>query len=282
MPVFLITGGAGSLGRRLLEELLKPKYKATRIAVLDNHENGMAHLRVRFNDSRIRWFLGDIRDKDRVVRAMENVDVCIHCAALKHADLSEYNPFEYIKTDVYGTQNCIEAALEANIDKFMFISSDKAVEAACTYGRCKALSESLTLDANSYKGDRRTKFAVCRPPNYMKSDGSVFEIWDYQKSHGLPLTVTDERMFRYFMEFGEIIKFILNAVRLMEGGEIFVPINAHKLRIIDLAKSYAIDEDKVHEIQITGMRRGEKFEEILIDKNEKERADVIFDMYVIR
>jgi len=276
LTVYLITGGVGSLGRRLIEELLKPQYGTTRVAVFDNHENGMASLRVKLQDKRIRWFLGDIRDKDRLFRAMENVDVCIHCAALKHADLSEYNPFEFIKTDVFGTQNCIEAALATNIDKFLFISSDKAVRPICTYGKCKSLAESLTLDANSYKGDRRTKFSVCRPPNYIKSDGSVFDIWDWQKASGLPLTVTDERMVRYFMSFDKIIDFIVNALKIMEGGEIFVPTNAEKIRIIDLAKAIG------NNIQIVGTRKGEKLEEILIDENELQRAKVVENIWVVK
>lgn len=279
--IYMVTGGVGSLGRRLVEELLKSEYNATAIRILDNNENGMAHLHTRLKDARLRWFLGDIRDRERVFRAMENVDVCIHCAAQKHVDLSEFNPFESVKTNVLGTQNCIEAALEANIDKFLFISSDKAVQACSTYGRCKALAESLTLDANNYKGDRRTKLSVCRPPNYIKSDGSVFEIWDYQKAHGLPLTVTHPAMVRYFMSFEEMMSFLMKVLKMMKGGEIFIPSNAKKLNILQLAQSYAVEIDKVHGIEITGMRLGERLEEVLIDPSEEARAEIIEDVWVI-
>ena len=276
--IFLITGGAGSLGRRLVKELLKPKYKVDIIRVLDHDENGLARMQIRFKDPRIRirYLLGDIRDKTRVERAMENVDVCIHCAAQKHVDLSEFNPFESIKSNVIGTQNCIEAALTNKIDKFLFISSDKAVHAVGTYGRCKALSESLTLDANNYKGDRRTKLSVARPPNYVNSDGSVFEIWKYQKSKGLPLTVTSEKMERFFMRFPKIIKFVMRSVEMMEGKEVFVPIGAEKMKIIDLARKIS---DK---IEIIGLRKGERLMEYLYTEEEIACAEQKDGLWVIK
>lgn len=166
MTVYLIAGGAGSLGRRLTRELLKPEYNSTAIRVLDNNENGLARLKIRLgeNDGKLRFFLGDIRDENRMSRAMENVDIVLLCAAQKHVDFGEFSPFESLKTNVLGVQNCIDAALINNVDKFLFFSSDKAVQAINTYGRCKALSESLTLDANNYKGDKRTKFSICVSP----------------------------------------------------------------------------------------------------------------------
>lgn len=275
MTCYLVTGGVGSLGRRLVAELLKPKYNANPIRVLDHNENGLAQMQIRLGDSRIRYFLGDIRDKERVIRAMENVDVAILCAALKHVQICEYNPFESIQSNVIGTQNCIDAALKANIRKLLFVSSDKAVHAVNTYGRCKALSESLTLDANNYKGDRRTKFSVCRPPNYINSDGSVFEIWNYQKAKGLPLTVTHTAMERFFMPFSDIIAFTLKCVRLMEGGEIFVPIGAEKKRIIDLAREISSN------IKIVGKRKGERLVEHLFTEEEMLRAEKRNGIWVI-
>ena len=158
----LITGGAGSLGRRLTAELLKPEYSIATLRLLDNNENGMARLRWELKDERLRWLIGDIREKERLIRAMENIDIVIHTAALKHVEFNEMNPFEAIQTNVVGSQNCIDAALENNVDKYMYISSDKSVQAGSTYGRCKALSESLTLDANNYKGDKQTKLKIGR------------------------------------------------------------------------------------------------------------------------
>jgi len=272
----LVTGGAGSLGRRLTEELLKPEYSVKAIRILDNNENGLAHMRVRLQDKRLRYFLGDIGDKDRMVRAMENTDIVIHCAAQKHVDLAEINPFFSLKTNVLGTQICIDAALENNVDKFVFCSSDKAVQAISTYGRCKALSESLTLDVVNYKGDRRTKCAIIRPPNYTRSDGSMFELWDYQKAHGLPITVTDEKMYRYFMSFDQIIAFVLKCVDMMKGGEIFVPEGAERIRILDLALKVSDN------IRFIGIRKGEKLEEILIDPSERDHAELVDNIWVIQ
>lgn len=271
---YLITGGAGSLGRRIAQYLLE-RIQPKAVRLFDNHENGLARIRHLHPDVRLRYLVGDIRDRTRVLRAMENVDICIHAAALKHVDLCECNPFESVNTNVLGTQNCIEAALECEIEKFLFLSSDKAVQAISTYGRCKALSESLTLDAENYKGDRRTAFAIARPPNYIDSDGSIFDLWKYQKEHNLPITVTDEGMVRYFMKFDGILKFVVQCVNKMKGGEIFVPIGAEKHRILDLARSVSSN------IEIIGKRPGEKLLELLIDPEEMLRAEQQDGMWVI-
>lgn len=281
--IYLVTGGAGSLGRRLTEFFLNEN-KSNIIRVFDHSENGLAHMQTRIADPdrRIRYFLGDVRDKDRLRRAMENVEVCVHCAAQKHVDIGEYNPFESVMTNVYGTQNCIDSALEADIAKFLSISSDKACHAISTYGRCKALAESLTIDANNYKGSHRTVFSVARPPNYIESDGSVFEIWRYQKEKDLPLTVTDNRMERYFMSFTEILTFIKKCLDLMRGGEIFVPTNAKKLKIIDLAKGYAMDRERVGKIKIIGMRPGERLIEYLLTDEELAVAEEVDGLWIIK
>ena len=275
--VVLVTGGAGSLGRRLVTEIVKPEYGTKTVRVLDISENSLAQLKLELNcHPKVRWFLGNISDKDRMVRAMENVDIMLHLAAQKHVDLGESNPFFCIQTNVVGTQNCIEAALACNVDKFLFVSSDKAVQAVSTYGRCKALSESLTLDANSYKGDHRTIFSVVRPPNYVDSDGSIFDIWAYQKKNGLPITVTSDLMTRYFMTFDEIILVISKCLTLMKGGEVFVPTGATKYRIIDLAKKMQSD------IKLIGVRPGEKLDEKLIDETEISHSELIEGLWVIR
>lgn len=273
---YLITGGVGSLGRRLTRELLRPEYPTKVVRVLDNNENGIARLNTSINDIRLRCFVGDIRDKNRLMRAMENVDVCIHAAALKHVNLCETNPFESLETNVYGTQNCIDAALAANIDKFLFCSSDKAVEPVSTYGRCKALAESLTLDAHHYKGDRKTKCSVVRPPNYYGSDESVHYLWKRQLKAKQPLSVTHPDMTRYFMSFPEIIAFIMKCLGMMKGGEIFVPTEAKKMRILDMAKKISGN------IQIIGVRKGEKLEEKLFAPYEEPYAHVEDGIMVIR
>jgi UDP-N-acetylglucosamine 4,6-dehydratase len=274
--IILITGGAGSLGRKLAKHLLTFQgVKAVRI--LDTNENGLARLSQQIKDPRIRFLLGDIRDKERMKRALENVTLCYHAAAQKHIDLAERNPFYSIDVNVMGTQICIEAALDANVDKFIMISSDKSVQACSTYGRCKALAERLALDAELYKGDdHKTRFSVARPPNYINSDGSIFDMWRYQKKHGLPITVTSPEMYRYFLSIDQICDFLFKCSEIMQGGEIFIPRNARRLRIIDLAKKYG---DK---IQIIGVRPGEKLEELLIDPSEEAYAKVYGDIWVIK
>ena len=273
----LLVGGAGSLGRRMAEELLKPVYNINSLRTLDINENELARLRWKLkDDSRTRWLLGNILDKDRMIRAMENVDIVFMLAAQKHVDLGETNPFYSLQVNVLGAQTCIEAAINSNVDKYIYTSSDKAVHSCSTYGHCKKLSEALTLDANKYKGDRHTKFSVVRPCNYAQSDGSIWDIWAYQKSENLPLTVTDERCTRYFLTFDKIITFILKATCIMQGGEIFIPQNADKVRIIDLAKT--ISEN----IKITGLRPGEKLEEVLIDPLELARAEVVDNLWIVK
>jgi UDP-N-acetylglucosamine 4,6-dehydratase len=273
----LITGGAGSLGRKLVEELLKHE-DVNRIAVFDNHENSIAAMRVRNSDPRLRWFLGDILDKDRLKRAMEGVNVCIHCAAQKHVELGEYSPFFSLQVNVIGTQNCIESAIDANVDKFVFVSSDKAVEPCSVYGKCKSLAESLTLDANNYKGDRSIKLSVVRPCNYFRSDGSVFDVWDHQAAYNEPLTLTSKEMKRYFMEFHEIVQFITKSIEIMQGGEIFVPKNMKLIKIYDLLKEYYLNLP----IKIIGLREGERLEELLMTEKEKAKAKVVGDIWVIK
>jgi len=271
---YLLTGGAGSLGRRLAKHLLT--FDETEIVrVLDINENGLARLRQKINDPRIRWLLGDIKDEHRMERAMENIDVCFHLSAQKHVDLAETNPEYCLQTNVLGTQSCINAALKCEIEKFIFTSSDKAVGAVSTYGRCKALGESLVLDANRYKGDRRTAFSVARPPNYINSDGSIFDLWRYQKKHGLPITVTSTAMKRYFMSFPEILDFLMKCLNMMNGGETFVPANAKEMSIIDLARQFS------ENIKIIGIRKGERLRELLMDSEEEKRAVRVGDIWVI-
>jgi FlaA1/EpsC-like NDP-sugar epimerase len=262
----------------MAEELLKPTYNIKTLRVLDINENEIARLRWRLKgDIRTRWLLGSILDKDRMQRAMENVDVVFMLAAQKHVDLGEMNPYFSLQTNVLGAQICIESAIDANVDKYVYTSSDKAVAPSSTYGTCKKLAEYLTLDAKNYKGDKKTKFSVVRPCNYYRSDGCVTEIWDSQMVRGLPLTVTSKNMYRYFLSFDEIINFVLKATAMMQGGEIFVPNNCKRTKIYDLAKEYGAG----HQIEITGLRPGEKLEELLMDPSEKERAKTIDDMLVI-
>jgi len=272
--VFLITGGAGTLGTALAEELFKHKPRAVRL--FDNDENGLFWAEQRFRGERaLRILLGDVRDRWRLRFAFDGVDVVVHCSALKHVHLSERNPFEALKTNAVGTQNCIETAIEKDVKVFVLVSSDKAVEARGTYGVTKLLSEKLVLDARNFRGDHPTRFVIVRPANFWKSRGSVFEVWQKQKEAGLPLTVTHPKMKRYFMKLEDAVEMILYAIKHGRDGEIIVPKKAEKKRIIDLARRISKN------IEITGLRPGEVLDQELMTEKEREVARETKDFYII-
>lgn len=280
-----VSGGAGSIGSSLIIHLLERG--AAVIRVLDNDENGLFRLRQRFTGrvpgalggldlGRVRYLLGDVRERERVLRAMSGIDLVFHLAALKHVELNEYSPFECVKTNVLGSQNLIEAALESGVERFLNISTDKAVEPASIYGECKKLSEALVTTAQLWKGDAETIFSNIRLPNVEGSRGSVMEIWEEERSHGRPLTVTDEGMRRYFVSIGQAASYILTACEAMEGGETFVPAGLKAVRVIDLARRLSPD------IKLVGARRGEKLEEVMMTEREKEMAERRGDFWVIK
>lgn len=272
----LVTGGAGSLGQALIEALLKRPIKVLR--VLDVDENGLFNLRQKFTDPRMRFFLGDVRDPKRIRRAIEDVDIVYHMAALKHVELGELNPFEVLQTNIIGTQNMIEATLdEREISKFVFISSDKAVGGPVNiYGTSKFFGERLTITANNYKGDRPTIFGCVRLPNLRESRGSVYEVWERELDEGKPLSVTSPEMERYFMDLKEAAEFTLDATEAMESGQIIVPANAKCFKIIDLARQLSDN------IRIVGIRPGEKIKERLLANEEMGKATQMGDMWVIK
>lgn len=271
----LITGGAGSLGQALIGLLLKQPIKVLR--VLDVDENGLFNLRQKFTDERMRFFLGDIRDPKRIRRAIEDVDIVYHAAALKHVELGELNPFEVLRTNIIGTQNMIEATLdEGKVTKFVFISSDKSVGGPVNiYGTSKFFGERLTITANNYKGDRPTAFGCVRLPNLRKSRGSVYEIWDQELAEGKPLSITSPEMERYFMSLEEAAEFTLEATEVMESGQIIVPANAERFKIIDLARQLS---DKIN---IVGVRPGENISERMMTPEEERHAVRRGNLWVI-
>jgi FlaA1/EpsC-like NDP-sugar epimerase len=273
--VFLISGGAGTLGVALAKEIFRHKPAAVRL--LDSDENGLFWAEQLFRDEKaVRLLLGDVRDRWRLRFAMENVDVFIHTAALKHVHLVEKNPFEALKVNAVGTQNCIETAIEKNVKKFILISSDKAVDAKGTYGVTKLLSEKLVLDARNFRGDHPTRFVIVRPANFKVSRGSVMELWEHQKKLGKPLTVTDPEMCRYFMDLEDAVKLIIDAIKYGDDGEIYVPKKVEKVRIIDLARKISDN------IEIIGKREGESLTHMLMSEDEKEKAVDMGDYWVIK
>jgi FlaA1/EpsC-like NDP-sugar epimerase len=212
----LVLGATGTLGNEIIKQLLK--LPVASIRAYARHEESMFWLRQQYGEDRMRYLIGDIRDKERLSRACEDVDIIINCAALKHVRICSENPFEAIKTNVQGTQNAIECAIEHCVDLFVQISTDKAVNPVCTYGYTKALSEQLTLEAPNYQGHNRTKFCVFRSGNILRSSGSCFEIWDNQYKNNQPLTVTDLEALRYMARREDIVSSILETLPEAQSG----------------------------------------------------------------
>jgi UDP-N-acetylglucosamine 4,6-dehydratase/5-epimerase len=268
----LVTGGAGSIGSEVVRSLIPLKPRAIR--VLDNNETGLFNLEQQMDSDCLRAFVGDIRDKERLARAMENVDIVFHGAALKHVPLCEFNPFDAIKTNVIGTQNLLDVALDEEIEKLIFISTDKVVNPTNVMGTTKLLGERLTISANYYKGKRKTVFSCVRFGNVLGSRGSVIPLFINQIREGKPITITDPDMTRFIMSIPRSVELILKAGEIGRGGELFI-LKMPALKISDLAEiiieEYAPKFGKTAseiEIKIIGKRNGEKLFEELVQHDE--------------
>ncbi len=261
----LITGGTGSLGTSLTEKLLRTDVDTIRIFSRDEWKQ--VQMKSKFTDKRLRFFIGDVRDKERLSRALEGVDIVIHAAALKHVPVAEYNPFEAVKTNVQGTQNLIDACLENNVQTALAVGTDKAVSPLNTYGATKLLMERLFVSANYYKGNHKIKFICVRYGNVLGSRGSLVPTLVGQIQSGKNITITDPEMTRFNITMDEALALILRAIKKGRGGEIFVPkLKAYKVKdmrdaIIELLKSKSKTE-------IISIRPGEKYHESLIIKDE--------------
>ena len=275
----LITGGTGSLGQALTRRLLQKNVKTIRI--LSRNESKQIEMESKFNDNRLRFFLGDIRDKERLVRATEDIDYVFHAAALKHVPKIEYNPFEAIKTNVIGSQNVIDACLEANVKKAICIGTDKAVSPLNTYGATKLLMEKLFVTANNYLDPKKhaTKFIAVRYGNVLGSSGSVIPKFIEQIKNKKKITITDNQMTRFSITMDEALDFILKAAEYGQGSEIFVP-KIRAYTIFDIKKALTeILEDCGEEI--VGIRPGEKMHETLINNDEIRYSWEYKDLYMI-
>lgn len=280
----LITGGVGSIGSYLLERLLPFKPKVIR--VFDNNEYKLFELSQRKNP-RIRPLLGDIRDYDRLKKAMENIDVVFHAAALKHVELSEFNPFEAVKTNVLGTQNVLQVAVENKVDRVIVISTDKAVNPISTMGATKLLAEKLAVSAAYQKGSNKTKFAVVRFGNVLGSNGSVVPIWIDQIKNHQPITITDTKMTRFIMLPNHATDLILKASAEANDGEVFI-LKMSSVRVEDLARAliklysekYGINAAQIP-IKVIGSKLGEKLHEELISEQELNCLYESKDMYIV-
>ena len=275
----LITGGTGSLGNALTSRLLNDGVDTIRI--FSRNENKQITMESKFNDDRLRFLLGDVRDYARLVRAMEDIDIVFHAAALKHVPVIEYNPFEAIKTNVIGSQNVIDACLEENVEKAVAIGTDKAVSPLNTYGATKLLMEKLFVTASNYlkKERHRTKFFALRYGNVLGSSGSVIPKFIQQIKNKEKITITDPNMTRFSISMDKALDFILHATEIAKGSEIFIP----KLRaytIKDVKDALFESLQKTDEENI-GIREGEKLNEILINSDEIRYTWEYENMYMI-
>lgn len=272
----LITGATGSFGNAMVPYLLeKTRYK--KIIIFSRDELKQYEMRARFNNNgRLRWFLGDIRDQSRLERAFSSVDTVIHAAALKQVDTSEYNPLEFVKTNIYGSQNVIEAALNSNVSKVIALSTDKASSPVNLYGATKLTADKLFTSAQNYSTAHGTRFSVVRYGNVGGSRGSVIPHFLELKHKGLPLTVTNLEMTRFHIRLEQAVKLIGIAHKEMSGGELFVP-KIPSYKISDLIKIISPE----NRIEFIGIRSGEKLHEEMISKDEGRRTYHLGSNFVI-
>jgi UDP-N-acetylglucosamine 4,6-dehydratase len=228
-----------------------------------------------YDDPTLRYFIGDIRDLPRLRRAFEGVDIVVHAAALKQVPACEYNPMEAIKTNILGSSNVIDAALDAGVNKVLALSTDKAVNPVNLYGATKLAAEKLFVQSNSYSGGKSTRFACVRYGNVVGSRGSVVPVFLKQRAAG-SLTITDDRMTRFWISLDQGVRFVIRCIEQMHGGEVFVP-KIPSMTVLDLAKAIAPQG----EVKITGIRPGEKLHEVLIGEDEARMTVELEDMYVV-
>ena len=275
----LITGGTGSLGQALTKHLLESKVDTIRI--FSRNEEKQIQMEDTFDDDRLRFFLGDVNDYERLKRALEDIDIVYHTAALKHVPKIEYNPFEAIKTNVIGSQNVINACLHENVEKAIAIGTDKAVSPLNTYGATKLLMQKLFVSANNYINPQkhRTNFVAVRYGNVLGSSGSVIPKFIELIKNKKPITITDPNMTRFTITMDEALDFILKATETGKGSEIFIPkLKSYEMSILIEALSDLLGEIKQ---EITGIRPGEKLHETLINSDEIRYTWNVNDMYMI-
>lgn len=272
----LITGGTGSFGKKFIKTILK-RYNPEKVIVYSRDELKQFEMQQKFPDNGntpMRYFIGDVRDYRRLQRAMEDVDIVIHAAALKQVPAAEYNPFEAVKTNILGGQNVIDAALSQGIEKVIALSTDKAAAPINLYGATKLVSDKLFITANNYKGNRKIKFSVVRYGNVLGSRGSVIPFFINKKETNV-LPITDERMTRFNITLQQGVDFVLQCLDMMWGGELFVP-KIPSYRILDVAKAIAPKA----KYETVGIRPGEKLHEEMITQTDAMNT-VEFDKYFV-
>ncbi len=276
--VVLVTGGTGSFGQKFVELVLRD-FRPKKLIVFSRDELKQHEMRKRFSDqtpgSSLRYFIGDVRDVDRLRRAMHGVDIVVHAAALKQVPACEYNPFEAVLTNINGAKNVIDAAIDCGVKRVLALSSDKAVNPVNLYGATKLCSEKLFVQSNAYAGREGTRFACARYGNVVGSRGSVIPIFLEQRRTGR-ITVTDPSMTRFWLTLEQGVRFVLNCLEEMHGGEIFVP-KIPSMSIVDLCQAVAPE----CEVEYIGIRPGEKVHEVLVSEDEARNTLELDDKFVI-
>jgi len=272
----LITGGTGSFGKKFIQIMLK-EFHPKKIIVFSRDELKQHEMRLNgFDDPALRYFIGDVRDASRLRRAMREVDIVVHAAALKQVPACEYNPIEAVLTNVMGARNVIEAALDADVERIIALSTDKAVNPVNLYGATKLVAEKLFVQANSYSGTKPTRFACVRYGNVVGSRGSVIPLFMDQRKGG-KITITDPRMTRFWITLEQGVHFVARCIEQVNGGEVFIP-KIPSMNIMDLASAVAPD----CKVSLIGIRPGEKLHEVLIGEDESWHAVEMNDMFVIK
>lgn len=273
--VVLVTGGTGSFGKKFVEIMLK-EYQPAKLIIFSRDELKQHEMRAAgFDHPSLRYFIGDVRDLPRLRRAFEGVDIVVHTAALKQVPACEYNPMEAIKTNILGSSNVIDAALDAGVEKVLALSTDKAVSPVNLYGATKLAAEKLFVQSNYYAGDKCTLMSCTRYGNVVGSRGSVVPLFLKQRCNG-HVTITDERMTRFWISLEQGVRFVIRCIEQMQGGEVFVP-KIPSMAMMDLAKAVAPEA----KINITGIRPGEKLHEALVSEDEARTTVELDDMYVV-
>ena len=272
--VILVTGGTGSFGKIFIKKI--KSYQPKKIIIFSRDEQKQHDMQKTQEFKDCQFFLGDVRDYERLKLATRNVDILIHAAALKIVPSLEYNPFESVKTNINGTNNVIRSTIENNVNKVVLISTDKAVNPTNLYGACKMTAEKLFIAANNISGDKRTRFSVIRYGNVLGSRGSIVEILEKNKKNIDQIKITDTRMTRFLMTLDQCSKFVLDSIKNMSGGEIFVP-KLPSVKILDIFKLYY----KNIKINVSGIREGEKIHEVLISEEEMQRTNEYKNYFLI-
>ncbi len=271
----LVTGGTGSFGSAFVKKVLND-YSPKKVIIYSRDEMKQWHMSQQYkNEDRIRFFIGDVRDKDRLHRAFHNIDVVIHAAALKIVDTAEYNPFEFVKTNIFGAMNIIDAAIDQKVENVIALSTDKASNPINLYGASKLASDKLFISGNSYTGEANTKFSIVRYGNVMGSRGSVIPLF-IKQSKSEELTITDDKMTRFMISIDDALEFVINSLNMMVGGEIFVK-KTPSMKVIDIAKTIAPKAN----IKIIGKRPGEKIHEQMIGLEDANHTYEMSDSFVI-